>query len=111
MKNHDFKVHRTCFICPYRQQAHEGHELLSQQEVIYSWECVVWGRSISCVSRADALAELRNQCKIEVCFARHHRPLTMKEYFTLDLKYQFTIDEDNGIAYCNGKKYGYIAQI
>lgn len=111
MKNTDFKVHRTCFVCPYRQQAHEGREMVSPQAVIFSWECVVWGRVISCISRADALAELRNQCKIEVAFARYHRPLTMQEYFALDLKYQFTIDEVEGVAYCNGKKYGYIAQI
>ena len=111
MKNNDFKVHRTCFICPYRQQAKQDQKNTSPQAVIFSWECVVWGRSISCISRADAIAELRNQCKIEVAFARHHRQLTMAEYFELDLKYQFTIDEVAGIAYCNGKKYGNIAQI
>lgn len=111
MKNTDFKVHRTCFICPYRQQAHENKKLTDNENVIFRWTCYVWGREISCINRADALEELRNQCKIEVAFKRHHRELTMKEYIILDLKYQFTIDQENGIAYCNGKKYGYIAQI
>lgn len=49
MKNKDFKVSRSCFICPYRAQAHDRE--------------------------------------------------------------QFADDEEQGIAYCNGKKYGNIAQI
>jgi hypothetical protein len=111
MKNKDFKVSRSCFICPYRAQAHDREQFANEQEIIYRWRCVVWGRVIECISRADALAELRRQCTIEVVFARHSRPLTMAEYFALDLRYQFTIDEVAGIAYCNGKKYGNIAQI
>lgn len=111
MKNKDFKVSRSCFICPYRAQAHDREQFADEREVIYSWQCIVWGRTIECISRADALAELRRQCTIEVAFKRYHRQLTMAEYIVLDLKYQFTIDEEQGIAYCNGKKYGYIAHI
>lgn len=111
MKNKDFHVSRSCFVCPYRAQAHDREQFADEHAVIYTWRCVVWGRVIDCISRVDALAELRRQCTIEVAFKRYHRQLTMAEYFTLDLKYQFTIDEENGIAYCNGKKYGNIAQI
>lgn len=111
MKNKDFHVSRSCFICPYRAQAHEREHLADEREVIYRWQCVVWGRTIECLSRADALEELHRQCTIEVAFARHARQLTMAEYFTLDLKYQFNVDDVDGVAYVNGKKYGYIAQI
>lgn len=111
MKKQDFKVSRSCFICPYRKQAHEDIKSTDTDAVIFSWRCVVWGRVIDCLSRADALEELHRQCSIEVAFKRYRRPLTMAEYFALDLKYKFTIDEEQGIAYCNGKKYGNIAQI
>lgn len=111
MKNQDFKVSRSCFICPYRAQAHDREYFADEQAVIYTWRCIVWGRVIDCLSRADAIEELHRQCSIEVAFKRYSRPLTMAEYFALDLKYQFTIDEEQGIAYCNGKKYGNIAQI
>lgn len=111
MKNKDFKVSRSCFICPYRAQAHDREQFADEREIIFRWRCVVWGRAIDCLSRADALEELRRQCTIEVAFARHSRPLTMAEYLVLDLKYRFTIDEERGEAYCNGKKYGNIAQI
>lgn len=111
MKNKDFRVSRSCFICPYRKQAHEDIKLTNTDAIIFRWRCVVWGRVIDCISRADALEELRRQCTIEVAFARHSRPLTMAEYFALDLRYEFTIDEERGEAYCNGKKYGNIAQI
>lgn len=111
MKNKDFHVSRTCFVCPYRAQAHEREHLADERPTIFRWQCVVWGRSIDCLSRADALEELRRQCTIEVAFARHARQLTMAEYFALDLRYQFSVDEREGVAYCNGKKYGYIEKI
>lgn len=111
MKNKDFRVSRSCFVCPYRAQAHDGEHLTNEREIIYRWRCIVWGRSIDCISRADALEELRRQCDIAVAFARHNRPLTMAEYFALDLKYQFVVDDADGVAYVNGQKYGYIAQI
>lgn len=111
MKNKDFHVSRTCFVCPYRAQAHEREHLADERPTIFRWQCIVWGRSIDCLTRADALEELRRQCTIEVAFARHARPLTMAEYFALDLKYQFHVDDADGVAYVNGQKYGYIAQI
>ena len=84
MKNKDFKVSRSCFICPYRKQAHEDVKLTDTDSIIFSWQCVVWGRVINCLSRDDALEELRRQCSIEVAFKRYRRPLTMAEYFALE---------------------------
>lgn len=111
MKNKDFRVSRSCFICPYRAQAHDRAHIADERAVIYRWQCIVWGRSIDCLTRADALAELRRQCTIVVAFARHSRQLTMKEYFVLDLKYEFRVDESEGKAYVNGILYGKITEI
>jgi hypothetical protein len=111
MKNKDFRVSRSCFICPYRSQAREREHLADERAVIYRWRCIVWGGTIECLTRADALAELRRQCTIAVAFARHARPLTMREHLILDLKYRFDIDDADGVAYVNGVVYGKIAQI
>lgn len=111
MKNKDFRVSRSCFICPYRSQAREREHLANERAVIYRWQCIVWGKTIDCLTRADALAELRRQCTIAVAFARHTRPLTMREHLILDLKYQFTIDDNEGIALVNGVFYGKIVEI
>lgn len=111
MKKTDFKPSKHCTICPHRQHAKEMLTLCDPFNVVYRWTCSVWGKTIECLSRADALAELHRQCRIEVAFARHARPLTMKEYFALDLKYEFRVDESEGKAYVNGVLYGQITQL
>lgn len=111
MKKQDFRISRACSICPYRAQARERERLSDERAIIYRWRCIVWGGSIDCLSRADALAELRRQCTIAVAFARHARPLTMREHLILDLKYKFDIDDANGVAYVNGVLYGKIVEI
>jgi hypothetical protein len=111
MKKQDFHISRTCSVCPYRAQAREREQLADERAVIYRWRCIVWGGSIDCLSRADALAELRRQCTIAVAFARHARPLTMREHLILDLKYKFDVDDADGVAYVNGVLYGKIVEI
>lgn len=108
MKNKPFKPYRICQVCPHFQEQENKLQLVSKQSVIYKWRCIVWGRVIECVSRADALAELHRQCQIEVAFARHSRPLSMAEYLHLSTRFVFAVDDIAGTASINGKPYGKI---
>jgi hypothetical protein len=111
MKKKDFRVSRSCLVCPYREQARDREQLADERAVIYRWRCIVWGGAIDCLTRADALAELRRQCTIAVAFARHARSLSLREHLILDLKYRFDIDDADGVAYVNGVLYGKIVEL
>ena len=111
MKNKLFRPYRVCQICPHFKEQENKMQLVSKQSVIYKWRCIVWGRVIECISRADALAELHRQCQIEVVFARHSRSLSMAEYLHLSIRFAFAVDDIAGTASVNGKPYGKIEQI
>lgn len=108
MEKTKFTPHRSCFICPYRQEVNRFIEIESKQNIFYPYNVVVWGRVIPCVSLADARRELAHQATIEVAFARHNRPLSMSEYLVLSTKYSFTIDEQAGKIWLNNTLYGWV---